>query len=204
MNILLTFFSPGKTYLSHWSLIFFSTSTVNNKIFLQIQTKPLLPGFTVLSTSWTMSAALVSGRQRNQATVFDLMELGRSWRSLESYVPPPSISSHTHIQRDKRHKARCERSCSPSCRPSLAPTTPLQSTRSIPAHKEVKLTSSRLLALLRVTALHAGNLPAITDTFFPLTISYKAFPSFCQYFSWNYLKSISYLSWDHCKILLSY
>lgn len=96
MNILLTFFSPEKTYLSHWSLIFFSTSTVTNKILPQIQTKPLLLGFTELSTSWTVSAALVSGTQRNQATVLALTELGRSWRSLKSYVPPPSISSHTH------------------------------------------------------------------------------------------------------------
>lgn len=158
MNILLTFFCPGKTYLIDlWFFFFLHLLWIIKFCFKSKQNLFFFLGLTELSTSWTVSATLVSGTQRNQAAVLALTELGRSWRSLKSYVPPPSISSHIHTTNVINITRLGIRDPDPPSADHRWPGRLGYSRHApSPALKEVKLTSSRLLALLRVTALHAG------------------------------------------------
>lgn len=98
----------GWIYYSHFFLqrkliylidlwFFFSTSTVTNKILPQIQTKPLLLGFTELSTSWTW---VPHWYQEHKET----KQRSLPSRSLDAVEGPSSLTSllpplaHIHTQ----------------------------------------------------------------------------------------------------------
>lgn len=127
--------------------------------------------------------------------------MGPNERSLKSYVLPPSISSHIHTSRMikiARFSAtdRVAPSTDHHWRCDNAATVPIRH----PGRWGSETHQQSASLLFWVTALHSGNTTACNNRYglFELIVI-QHFPDFCRCPSWNYLKSTSSLSLDHCR-----